>query len=79
MAAGNFESTNPDGSLGGNLLEWVDARFPATSMWRGTSRNTMPGKNFNFWYFFGSWPAGAGHPDRHRHLSWSCTTSRMPR
>ena len=31
----NFEKYKSDGSLAGNLLEWVDARFPATAMWRG--------------------------------------------
>ena len=30
MAAGKVEKAKVDGS-GGNALEWVDARFPATS------------------------------------------------
>ena len=54
MAAGNFEKYKSDGSLGGNLLEWVDARFPATSMWKGHLSEYYAPKNFNFWYFFGS-------------------------
>ena len=33
MAANtNFEKYKSDGSKAGNLLEWVDARFPATAM-----------------------------------------------
>ena len=55
MAANtNFEKYKSDGSLQGNLLEWFDARFPATSMWRGHLSEYYAPKNFNFWYFFGS-------------------------
>ena len=55
MAANtNFEKYKSDGSLQGNLLEWVDARFPATSLWRGHLSEYYAPKNFNFWYFFGS-------------------------
>jgi hypothetical protein len=54
MAGGNFEKYKSDGSLGGNVLEWVDARFPATSMWKGHLSEYYAPKNFNFWYFFGS-------------------------
>src|ERR671939_124489 len=55
MAANtNFEKYKSDGSLGGNVLEWVDARFPATSMWRDHMSEYYAPKNFNFWYFFGS-------------------------
>jgi ubiquinol-cytochrome c reductase cytochrome b subunit len=50
----NFEKYKSDGSLQGNLLEWFDARFPATSMWRGHLSEYYAPKNFNFWYFFGS-------------------------
>ena len=50
----NFEKYKSDGSLAGNLLEWVDARFPATAMWRGHLSEYYAPKNFNFWYFFGS-------------------------
>ena len=50
----NYEKYKSDGSLQGNLLEWVDARFPATSMWRGHLSEYYAPKNFNFWYFFGS-------------------------
>jgi ubiquinol-cytochrome c reductase cytochrome b subunit len=54
MAGGTFEKYKSDGSLQGNLLEWVDARFPATSMWKGHLSEYYAPKNFNFWYFFGS-------------------------
>ncbi len=54
MANTNFEKYKSDGSLAGNLLEWVDARFPATAMWRGHLSEYYAPKNFNFWYFFGS-------------------------
>ena len=50
----NQEKYKSDGSLAGNLLEWVDARFPATSMWRDHLSEYYAPKNFNFWYFFGS-------------------------
>jgi len=50
----NFEKYKSDGSLQGNVLEWFDARFPATSMWRGHLSEYYAPKNFNFWYFFGS-------------------------
>jgi ubiquinol-cytochrome c reductase cytochrome b subunit len=54
MAGGTFEKYKSDGSIGGNVLEWVDARFPATSMWKGHLSEYYCPKNFNFWYFFGS-------------------------
>jgi ubiquinol-cytochrome c reductase cytochrome b subunit len=43
-----------DGSLPGNVLEWVDARFPAMVLWRDHLSEYYAPKNFNFWYFFGS-------------------------
>ena len=35
MAASNFEKFKSDGTLLGNVTEWVDARFPLTAMWKG--------------------------------------------
>ena len=35
-------------------LNWVDARFPATKLWREHLSEYYAPKNFNFWYFFGS-------------------------
>jgi ubiquinol-cytochrome c reductase cytochrome b subunit len=55
MAADNgYEKYKSDGTLIGNVLQWVDARFPATSMWRSHLSEYYAPKNFNFWYFFGS-------------------------
>ncbi len=36
------------------LLGWVDARFPATKLWKEHLSEYYAPKNFNFWYFFGS-------------------------
>jgi len=36
------------------LMEWVDARFPATKMWNEHLAQYYAPKNFNFWYYFGS-------------------------
>src|SRR5512147_1332272 len=54
MGASNYEKFKSDGSLAGNLLEWVDARFPLTSNWKSHLSEYYAPKNFNFWYFFGS-------------------------
>jgi ubiquinol-cytochrome c reductase cytochrome b subunit len=55
MAANtNFEKYKSDGSLAGNVLEWVDARFPLTASIKGHLTEYYAPKNFNFWYFFGS-------------------------
>ena len=36
------------------LLEWMDARFPFTSIWNKHLAQYYAPKNFNFWYYFGS-------------------------
>jgi ubiquinol-cytochrome c reductase cytochrome b subunit len=54
MGASNFEKFKSDGTLAGNLLEWVDARFPLTASWKAHLSEYYAPKNFNFWYFFGS-------------------------
>jgi len=54
MGASNYEKFKSDGTLGGNLLEWVDARFPLTASWKAHLSEYYAPKNFNFWYFFGS-------------------------
>ena len=36
------------------LLDWVDARFPLSKMWREHLSEYYAPKNFNFWYYFGS-------------------------
>ncbi|MBE9559958.1 MAG: cytochrome bc complex cytochrome b subunit [Proteobacteria bacterium] len=38
----------------GNLMAWIDERFPATKMWNDHLAQYYTPKNFNFWYFFGS-------------------------
>ena len=54
MAADNgYEKYQSDGTLIGNVLQWFDARFPATSMWRSHLSEYYAPKNFNFFYFFG--------------------------
>src|SRR5215510_2842204 len=52
--AGSENKYKSDGSLLGNTLEWVDARFPATTLWKEHLSEYYAPKNFNFWYFFGS-------------------------
>ncbi len=37
-----------------SLLSWVDARFPASKLWKEHLAEYYAPKNFNFWYFFGS-------------------------
>lgn len=53
MANTNYEKYKSNGSFLGNMLEWVDARFPATSMWKQHLSEYYAPKNFNFWYYFG--------------------------
>ncbi len=44
--------------MSGNLLkavlDWTDARFPLTKLWKEHLSEYYTPKNFNFWYFFGS-------------------------
>ena len=54
MASSNFEKFKSDGTLAGNVLEWVDERFPLTANWKAHLSEYYAPKNFNFWYFFGS-------------------------
>ena len=35
-------------------MEWIDARFPLTTLWKEHLSEYYAPKNFNFWYFFGS-------------------------
>jgi len=37
----------------GNLLGWIDDRFPLTKMWNEHMGEYYAPKNFNFWYIFG--------------------------
>ena len=36
------------------LMSWIDARFPATKLWKEHISEYYAPKNFNIWYFFGS-------------------------
>ncbi|MDK2123135.1 cytochrome b [Parachitinimonas caeni] len=36
------------------IVDWVDARFPATQLWESQWGKYVAPKNFNFWYYFGS-------------------------
>ncbi len=37
-----------------NLLAWTDERYPASQVWREHVSEYYAPKNFNFWYYFGS-------------------------
>jgi len=37
----------------GTFIEWLDARFPATKVWKEHISEYYAPKNFNFWYIFG--------------------------
>ena len=36
------------------LVQWIDDRFPLTSLWKEHLSEYYAPKNFNFWYYFGS-------------------------
>ncbi len=38
----------------GNLVKWIDERFPMTKVMNASAAKYYAPKNFNFWYFFGS-------------------------
>ena len=40
-------------SMGKKIMQWVDARFPATETYEYHMSKYYAPKNFNFWYFFG--------------------------
>ena len=54
MGAPNTEKYKTDGTTSGNLLEWIDARFPLLALWNDHLAKYYAPKNFIFWYFFGS-------------------------
>lgn len=35
------------------LVDWIDARFPMTRLWKEHASEYYAPKNFNFWYYFG--------------------------
>ncbi|MBK7236378.1 MAG: cytochrome bc complex cytochrome b subunit [Sterolibacteriaceae bacterium] len=54
MASSNVEKFKSDGTMVGGVMEWIDARFPLTALWKEHLSEYYAPKNFNFWYFFGS-------------------------
>jgi ubiquinol-cytochrome c reductase cytochrome b subunit len=46
-------SAAPERSRLGALVDWIDARFPMTRMWKEHASEYYAPKNFNFWYYFG--------------------------
>jgi ubiquinol-cytochrome c reductase cytochrome b subunit len=36
------------------FMEWIDARFPLTALWKQQVAEYYAPKNLNFWYYFGS-------------------------
>jgi len=44
----------PNASVGTRFMTWVDNRFPATVLWKQQVSEYYAPKNFNFWYWFGS-------------------------
>ena len=52
MANGTAAATKPN--KGQQLLDWIDARFPLTLLWKQQVSEYYAPKNFNFWYYFGS-------------------------
>ncbi len=48
-------SKSPAQPQSGNaILDWIDARFPLTALWKQHISEYYAPKNFNFWYYFGS-------------------------
>jgi ubiquinol-cytochrome c reductase cytochrome b subunit len=49
-----MDNAKQDGAGRTGVMGWVDARFPATKMWKEHLSEYYAPKNFNLWYFFGS-------------------------
>ena len=47
-------TANSSGSRMSQLVDWIDARFPMTRMWKEHVSEYYAPKNFNWWYTFGS-------------------------
>jgi ubiquinol-cytochrome c reductase cytochrome b subunit len=54
MAAFQEKKLPADAPMSAKALNWVDARFPATALWKAHISEYYAPKNFNFWYAFGS-------------------------
>lgn len=46
--------TEKDLSKKNNFMEWIDKRYPWTDFWKKHLSEYYAPRNFNFWYFFGS-------------------------
>ena len=44
----------PANGIGGKILDWVDDRFPLTTLYKEHLSEYYAPKNFNLWYYFGS-------------------------
>ncbi len=49
-----FKEISPNAGYGEKLMNWVDNRFPASTLYKEHLSEYYAPKNFNFWYFFGS-------------------------
>jgi len=50
----DFKEISPNAPVGAKLLNWVDNRFPASTLYKEHMSEYYAPKNFNFWYVFGS-------------------------
>ncbi len=50
----DMKEISPNASASAKLLNWVDNRFPATTLFKEHMSEYYAPKNFNFWYMFGS-------------------------
>ncbi len=49
-----MKEISPNAPAGAKLLNWVDNRFPLSTLYKEHLSEYYAPKNFNFWYFFGS-------------------------
>jgi ubiquinol-cytochrome c reductase cytochrome b subunit len=49
-----FKDISPNASAGEKLMNWVDNRFPATSLFKAHMSEYYASKNLNIWYVFGA-------------------------
>ncbi len=49
-----FKEISPNAGYGEKMMNWVDNRFPASTLYKEHLSEYYAPKNFNFWYFFGA-------------------------
>ena len=49
-----FKEVSPNATAGEKLMNWVDNRFPATTLFKAHMSEYYASKNLNFWYVFGA-------------------------